>query len=146
MSTKETIKAAVDRLDLEVKNYYKSANEAFYTSVGHAVLSFVLFSTSSILIPSKVIPLEDLKSLIGFGGAGASGSITLTWGLRQRLERRDKARQIEAQKVSLERLSELSDFNDENTQKKIAEKILELTLRTISSPYEPPREKAEGTK
>jgi hypothetical protein len=145
MSAKEAIKAAVVKLEVESKNYYKSANEAFYTSLGYALVSFAAFMISSIAIPSKLIPIEELKSLIGISGGGTASSITLAWGFRQRLERRDKARQIEAQKKSLEILGEMSDLDYEKEKTQIVAATLELTLRTISSPYDFPREKTEGT-
>jgi hypothetical protein len=140
MSAKEVIKAAVAKLEVESKNYYQSANEVLYTSLAYATMSFAVFAVSSLVIPSKLIPIEDLKVLIGFGGGGASSGITLAWGFRQRLERRDKARQIEAQRVNLERLSEIPNLSDQADQTQIANRILELTLRTISAPYEFPRE------
>jgi hypothetical protein len=140
MSAKEIIKAAVVKLEVEARNYYKSADEVLYTSLVYAVMSFAVFAVSSLVVPSKLIPIAELKNLIGFGGGGASGGITLAWGLRQRLERRDKARQIEAQKANLERLSEIQNLSNEADQTQIAAHILELTLRTISSPYEFPRE------
>lgn len=145
MSAKEAIKAAVVKLEVESKNYYKSANEAFYTSLGYALVSFAVFIVSSIVIPSKLIPIEELKSLIGIGGGGTASGITLAWGFRQRLERRDKARQIEAQKKSLEILGEMSGLDDEKEKTQIVAATLELTLRTISAPYDFPREKTEGT-
>jgi hypothetical protein len=145
MSSKEAIKAAVAKLDIESKNYYQSANEALYTSMGYAVVSFAIFAASSIAIPSQLIPLAELKSLIGIGGGGTAGGITLAWGFRQRLERRDKARQIEAQKKSLEMLSEISGLDSEADRTRIVTATLELTLRTISAPYDFSREKTEGT-
>lgn len=145
MSSKEAIKAAVAKLDTESKNYYQSANEALYTSVGYAVVSFAIFAFSSVAIPSQIGPLSDLKSLIGIGGGGTAGGITLAWGFRQRLERRDKARQIEAQKKSLEILSEMSGLDSETDRTRIVTATLELTLRTISAPYDFSREKTEGT-
>ena len=145
MSSKEAIKAAVVKLDTESKNYYQSANEALYTSVGYAVISFVVFVVFSVVIPSQLISLAELKSLIGIGGGGTTGGITLAWGFRQRLERRDKARQIEAQKKSLEILSEIPDLESETDRTRMATATLELTLRTISAPYGFSREKTERT-
>ncbi|MBL1178663.1 hypothetical protein [Pantanalinema sp. GBBB05] len=145
MSSKEVIKVAIAKLDIESKNYYQSANEALYTSVCYAVVSFAIFTASSIVIPSQLIPLAELKSLIGIGGGGTASGITLAWGFRQRLERRDKARQIEAQKKSLEMLSEISSLDSEADRIRIVTATLELTLRTISAPYDFSREKIEGT-
>ncbi len=145
MSSKEAIKAAVAKLDTESKNYYQSANEALYTSVGYAIVSFVVFVVVSVVIPSKFISLEELKSLIGIGGGGTTSGITLAWGFRQRLERRDKARQIEAQKKSLEILCEIPGLESGTNRTRIATATLELTLRTISAPYDFSRSKTEGT-
>ena len=146
MSSKAAVKAAVVKLDAESKNYYQSANEALYTSVVYAAVSFAVFAVSSVVIPSKFMPIAGLKFLIGIGGGGTASGITLAWGFRQRLERRDKARQIEAQKKALEVLSEISGLDSEVDQTQIIAKTLDLTLRTISAPYDFSRGKTEGIK
>lgn len=160
MSSKEVIKAAITKLDAECENHYKSANEAFYTSLGYALVSFSIFAVITI-IPSKLITMEGFKTLIGIGGGSASSGISLSWGFKERLERRDKARQLEVIKKTLESLSESS--TSKNSQEKnhtatatldqataanldqVTTATLELILRTISAPYELSRTKAKRT-
>ena len=81
MLTKDAIRAAVVKLDMESKNYYQSANEALFTSVGYALVSCTVFVFSSLAIPKLISKNPDFMSSLGLGGS--TGGITLAWGFMQ---------------------------------------------------------------
>ena len=131
MSDKSVIKAAIERLGVERGNLYKSANEVFITSLIHALMTFAFFIFCSFLFPAKLSIQKELINLLGFGGGGTTGGITLARGIRERLERRDKARETDALIRALQTFMQAQELSQE-LQKEIVNTTLELALRTIS--------------
>lgn len=136
------VEAAVVQLAEESKRYYATANEALLTSFAYAGVCFGVFALFSAIVPTSFLP-----SAIGLGGGGATGGMTVAWGFKERFDRRDKARQLDAQRASLQVLAQSPNLTSDDHDK-IVGITLDLALRTVSAPYEfsNNREKTTGTK
>lgn len=134
----EVIKVYIATLETEIKNCYKSADEAICNSLCVAasicavlLLPMILFSDKD-----KIKSLEAWFPLI-VSRIPVGTIIPIAPGFTQRLEKRDKARHLEEQRIFLIRLIEKSSISQaDQTQ---INSIMDLNLRTILAPYEYPR-------
>ena len=113
-------------LDQLIKNHYKAAQEMTF-----AVMIHVLLAITAFLILPGVVKQDTFKELAGVLGGSVFGGLGFIPG-KEILDRREKARNLEAIRPLLKSLSQDSVSVDETEKQRIKEMFLKLIEKTVS--------------
>jgi len=116
-------------LDQLIKNHYKAAQEMMVAVIIHAALAVISFVALPGLLASANIPFKELAGILG---GGLFAGLGLTPG-KEILDRREKARNLEAVRPLLQALQQNPTEIDPDTQKQIKEVFLDLIEKTVAS-------------
>ena len=113
-------------LDQLIKNHYKAAQEMTFVVMIHVLLAITTF-----LVLPRVVKQDTFKELAGVLGGSVFGGLGFIPG-KEILDRREKARNLEAIRPLLKSLSQDSVSVDETEKQRIKEVFLKLIEKAVS--------------
>ncbi|OLP17835.1 hypothetical protein BST81_12275 [Leptolyngbya sp. 'hensonii'] len=108
-----------------IKNHHKAAQEMALAVLVHVILAIAAFKGLPIIING------DLKELAGVLGGSIFGGLGFIPG-KEILDRREKARNLEAARPLLQSLQQNPTAIDAEEQKRLKEMFLKLIEKTVS--------------